>query len=101
MLGGRESVNISFGVLFDDCADNATSPTRKRGRPSLTRRAGVSLAAQLAIVAGKGQAWVDDFQFDVVGKDVATTQMRVPDQEYPEKVKTSKQAKPLNLDFEK
>jgi hypothetical protein len=51
--------------------------------------------------AGKGQAWVDDFQFDVVGNDVATTQIPVPDREYPNKVKASIQEKAQNLDFEK
>jgi hypothetical protein len=51
--------------------------------------------------AGKGQAWADDFQFEVVGKDVSTTQIEVPERDYPEKVKSSKNEKPQNLDFEK
>lgn len=50
--------------------------------------------------AGQGQAWVDDFQFEVVGKDVRTTHMLVGDQPFPENIKPSKQEKPLSLDFE-
>ena len=47
------------------------------------------------------QAWVDDFQFEVVGKDVASTGIPGLEREYPEKVKPAKQEKPLSLDFEK
>lgn len=41
-------------------------------------------------VAGKGQAWIDDFAFEIVGNDVPTTNQRTP--EVP--------AQPLNLSFE-
>jgi hypothetical protein len=54
-----------------------------------------------AFVAGKGQAWMDDFQFEIVGKDVASTNMMEgpgeeqemrPPREYPKQ--------PVNLNFE-
>jgi erythromycin esterase len=55
------------------------------------------------ILAGQGQAWVDDFVFEVVGKDVPSSNMLTPEQmkegaethssnEYP--------TQPLNLNFE-
>ena len=43
------------------------------------------------ILKGKGQAWIDDFQFEAVSKDVPTTGMM--------KAK-EKRKKPVNLDFE-
>ena len=49
-----------------------------------------------ALVAGKGQAWVDDFQFEVVGKDVPTTNMLPPE----EMNKEQEQKQPVNLNFE-
>jgi erythromycin esterase-like protein len=56
-----------------------------------------------AMVVGKGQAWVDDFMFEVVGQNVPSTNMLTPEQmkeeqearqvpEYP--------GQPLNLNFE-
>ena len=44
-----------------------------------------------SLLAGKGEAWVDDFQFEVVGKDVPSTNMLSPEQN-PER--------PVNLNFE-
>lgn len=44
-----------------------------------------------ALVGGKGQSWTDDFEFEVVGQDVPTTNILIPE-DYPEQ--------PLNLDFE-
>jgi hypothetical protein len=54
-------------------------------------------------VAGKGQAWVDDYLFEVVGKDVALTNMLTPEQ-----MKEEQEARPfrefprqpVNLNFE-
>jgi hypothetical protein len=43
------------------------------------------------LLDGKGQAWVDDLQFDVVGKDVQTMDMS----------EKRIQKKPLSLGFEK
>jgi hypothetical protein len=54
-------------------------------------------------LAGKGQAWVDDFVFEVVGKDTPSTNMLPPEQmkeggATPEPDKYP--AQPLNLNFE-
>jgi hypothetical protein len=49
-----------------------------------------------ALVNGKGQAWMDDFQFEVVGKDVPTTNMLPPE----EMNKEQEQKQPVNLNFE-
>jgi hypothetical protein len=43
------------------------------------------------LAAGKGQLWVDDFQFEVVGKDVPSTNMLSPEQMNQE---------PVNLNFD-
>ena len=43
-----------------------------------------------AFVAGKGQAWVDDFAFEIVGKEVPTTNMTL-----------DAPTQPANLSFEK
>jgi hypothetical protein len=45
-----------------------------------------------ALLAGKGGIWVDDFEFEVVGRDVPVTDMRKKMQELP--------SKPRNLGFE-
>ena len=44
------------------------------------------------LLAGKGRIWVDDFEFDEVGGDVAVTDMRKRMQELP--------SQPRNLGFE-
>jgi hypothetical protein len=43
-----------------------------------------------AFVAGRGQAWVDDFAFEIVGKEVPTTNMTL-----------DAPTQPANLSFEK
>ncbi len=56
-----------------------------------------------AFVAGKGQAWVDDFLFEVVGKDVASTNMLTPEQQKEEQGMGQPREYPrqaINLDFE-
>lgn len=44
------------------------------------------------LLEGPGQVWVDDFQFEIVGEDVPTTDMKVIEAPIPET--------PTNLDFE-
>ena len=39
------------------------------------------------LMAGKGQVWVDDLAFDVVGPDVASTALETEPQELPEDAK--------------
>jgi len=58
-----------------------------------------------ALFLGRGQAWVDDFEFEVVGTDVPSTNMLTPgqiNQEWPELAQTSREypRKPVNLAFE-
>jgi hypothetical protein len=48
---------------------------------------------------GGGQAWVDDFQFEVVGKEVSVTQISAKTPS-AKKVEPAAQMKPQNLDFE-
>jgi hypothetical protein len=51
-------------------------------------------------LVGKGQAWADDFRFEVVGQDVPTTQPILDGSPFREKTTPAPQAKPHNLDFE-
>jgi len=58
-----------------------------------------------ALVLGKGQAWIDDFRFEVVGTDVPSTNILTQEQinqEWPELAQRSREypSKPVNLDFE-
>jgi erythromycin esterase len=56
-----------------------------------------------AFLKGKGQAWVDDFAFEVVGQDTPTTNMLPPEQMKTggaTPVSDGYPAKPLNLNFE-
>ena len=49
---------------------------------------------------GNGRAWVDDFQFEIVGGDVKTTEP-FPAHDISTPPTASNGAAPLNLDFEK
>lgn len=53
------------------------------------------------LLRGAGRAWVDNFQFEVVGQDVPTTN-RLPPQGIEDKGGASREypSKPTNLDFE-
>ena len=56
-----------------------------------------------AFIIGTGQGWVDDFQFETVGQEVATTNMLSPEQmkEEMERPQSTKQRpQPANLNFE-
>jgi erythromycin esterase len=56
-----------------------------------------------ALLAGKGQAWVDDFAFEIVGQDTPTTNMLPPEQMKSggaTPVSDGYSAQPLNLNFE-
>ena len=60
------------------------------------------------LLAGKGQVWIDDLKFEVVGPDVEPTGLEVEPQDYPaevkDKVRETVEAlpkEPSNLDFEK
>jgi hypothetical protein len=56
-----------------------------------------------AFVADKGEAWLDDFGFDVAGEDVPSTNMLTPEQtkeEHDMRISPQLPKKPVNLDFE-
>jgi len=52
------------------------------------------------MLPGKGQLWVDDFKFEVVGDDVATTALPVEPQARKGKPNPNLPKEPKNLDFE-
>lgn len=55
------------------------------------------------LVSGKGQAWFDDFMFEVVGQDVPSTDLRTPAQMKQDQEPTQPHEyprQPVNLDFE-
>ena len=77
---------------FDNMANRAVKGTTEWKRYEITLDVPED-AVYIAfgnLIAGKGEAWVDDFQFEVVGKDVPSTNMLSP--QIPER--------PVNLDFE-
>ena len=55
-----------------------------------------------AFIVGSGQGWVDDFQFEIVGPEVASTNMLSPEQmkEESERQSTKQRPQPANLNFE-
>jgi hypothetical protein len=52
------------------------------------------------LMSGKGQVWVDDIAFDVVGNDVASTGLQVGDSPRTGELTPGLPGKPKNLDFE-
>jgi len=53
------------------------------------------------VLVGKGEAWVDDLQFEVVGEDVKRTNMPFDERPRAEKIKPVYPKTPVNPDFEK
>jgi hypothetical protein len=54
------------------------------------------------LLAGKGQAWMDDLLFEAVGEDIKPTNMPIEGEKpRTKKTKSADQKKPINLDFEK
>ena len=51
-------------------------------------------------LTGKGELWVDDFMFDVVGKDVASTNMNLEPEEGSTQIPDWTPKQPTNLGFE-
>src|SRR5712691_7388604 len=67
---------------FDNMGNRAVTGTTEWKRYEITLDVPEN-AANIAFgsfVAGKGQAWVDDFQVEVVGKDVPSTNRLSPEQ---------------------
>ena len=52
------------------------------------------------LMTGKGRVWVDDFKFETVGTDVATTTMPAPRGVRPKQTESRLAREPRNLDFE-
>ncbi len=70
-----------------------------RGRP---RRPGGGRVDLLRLpAAGEGRAWVDDITFDVVGRDVATTDLKIKPSDKPRGAAPDLPREPRNLDFER
>jgi hypothetical protein len=53
------------------------------------------------LLAGKGQVWVDDFQFEAVDSKVPVTDMKVTPGDHKIKALDKVPRRPANLDFEK
>jgi hypothetical protein len=51
-------------------------------------------------VAGKGQGWVDDIQFEAVGDDVKTTDLKLTPRDRERDSVRELPNEPKNLDFE-
>jgi hypothetical protein len=93
-------------VGFDNMDNRAVKGTSQWQRYDLT----LDVPAETVNVAfgvfvvGRGEAWVDDFRFEVVGAEVATTDLLTPEmrrQERPYKATAGgNRARPANLDFE-
>ena len=90
---------------FDNMENRAVKGTTDWQRYEITLEVpenAVNIAFGVMVV-GKGQAWVDDYLFEVVGKDVPSTNMLTPKQmneeqearPYRESLK-----QPMNLNFE-
>ena len=90
---------------FDNMQDRGVKGTSdwKKFEITLDVPANTVNVAFGAMVVGKGLAWVDDFNFEVVGQDVAPTNMLTPEQ-MKEETETRPVAKfpprPVNLNFE-
>jgi hypothetical protein len=90
---------------FDNMDDRAVKGTTdwKKYEITLDVPKNVVNIAFGVFVAGKGQAWVDDYFFDVVGKDVPSTNMLTPEQMKEEQEAWPSREfprQPVNLNFE-
>lgn len=94
------------GMLgFDNMAERAVKGTSDWKKYALTLDVPTTTfdIAFGTIVDGKGQAWVDDFLFEVVGPDVPSTNLLTPEQmkgEPEPKQAPNVPPQPSNLDFE-
>jgi hypothetical protein len=97
------------GVAFDNMGDRKIEGTTDWTKYSIVLDVpnDASAIAFGLLMAGKGQAWIDDLAFDVAGPDVATTGLEVEPQELPEDTKEQYKAnlkllpkEPKNLGFE-
>jgi hypothetical protein len=64
----------------------------------------VSMSAGFMLQSRSGQVWADDFQLEVVDRDVPTTDSGVPmlvAASFTDKNIRPEQTQPVNLDFEK
>jgi hypothetical protein len=89
-------------VGFDDMRDRAIrSPADWKRHEIVLDVPPGSLNVSFGVTfEGRGQAWVDDFQFEVVGKEVPVTRASGATAS-TKKVEPATETKPLNLDFEK
>lgn len=89
-VDGPENKSLSFDNMRDRPITGKTDWERYKIVLDVPENS-VNIAFGI-LLDGKGQAWVDDLQFEVVGKDVPTTDLVGKRKEFPKQ--------PLNLDFE-
>jgi hypothetical protein len=104
-VDGMEKSPLAFDNMMDRKIEGTTDWTKYSVVLDVPDDAG-AIAFGL-LTSGKGQVWVDDLAFDVVGPDVATTGLEVEPQELPEDAKEQFKAKlkllrkePKNLGFD-
>ena len=104
-VDGSEKTRLAFDNMGDRKIEGTTDWTKYTIVLDVPEDA-AAIAFGL-LMAGKGQTWVDDLAFDVVGPDVATTGLDVEPQELPEDAKERFKAnlkllrkEPKNLGFE-
>jgi hypothetical protein len=89
-------------VAFDNMQDRSIKGTAdwKKCEIILDLPESSSIITFGVLLAGKGQVWIDDLQFDVVGKDVKTTAKEIRPTGQKVEVPKDLPKKPRNLDFE-
>ena len=104
-VDGTEKTALAFDNMMDRKIEGTTEWTKYSIVLDVPEDA-AAIAFGL-LMGGKGQVWVDDLAFDVVGPDVASTALATEPQELPEDAKERFKAnlkllpkEPKNLGFE-
>jgi hypothetical protein len=105
-VDGLEKTGVAFDNMMSRPIKGSTDWTKYT--IVLDVPADAAVLAFGVLMAGKGQVWVDDLKFEVVGPDVEATGLEVEPQDYPAEVKDKVRdvvealpKEPINLDFEK
>jgi len=105
-VDGRDKSGVAFDNMMKRPIKGSTDWTKYTIVLDVPEDA--ALLAFGVLMAGKGQVWIDDLNFEAVGKDVDVTDLEIPPQDYPEehkdKIREALEAlpkEPSNLDFEK
>jgi hypothetical protein len=104
-VDGAEKTSLAFDNMMDRKIEGTTAWTKYSVVLDVPEDA--AAVAFGLLMAGKGQVWVDDLAFDVVGPEVATTRLEIEPEELPEDAKEGFKAslkllpkEPKNLGFE-